>query len=187
MVVVLAAAFAIGVAKEKTARTEVPAHLETATLRSGCFWSLQETLRQIPGVIKTTAGYTGGTLKNPTYAHMKGGDTGHAEALKIIFDPNKTSFENILHFFFKIHDPSTPKRQGNDRGSQYRSAIFYTSEEQKSEAQAVIDQLNESDFKGKIATSLEVANKWWPAEDYHQKFSERTGRGMCHIPYSSLS
>jgi len=155
---------------------------ETAILAGGCFWGMEELFRGQTGVLDTDAGYTGGTLKNPTYAHMKGGDTGHAEALKIVFDPDKTSFENILHFFFKIHDPSTPNRQGNDRGSQYRSAIFTTSPTQKHIAESVIAAANASGkWPAKIVTEITQAGEFYKAEEDHQDYLQKYPNGYtCH-------
>ncbi len=159
---------------------------ETAILAAGCFWGVQYYFDQIPGVLETEVGYTGGTSDNPSYEQVCGHGTGHAEATKIIFDPGKINYETLLRQFFRMHDPTQMNRQGPDVGDQYRSAIFYDSEEQKTTAQKIIDELNKSKFAGKIVTSLEPAGKFWPAEDYHQKFTERTGQGMCHIPYAPV-
>jgi len=159
---------------------------ETAIFAAGCFWGVQYYFDQIPGVLETEVGYTGGTSDNPSYEQVCGHGTGHAEATKIIFDPGKINYETLLRQFFRMHDPTQMNRQGPDVGDQYRSAIFYDSEEQKTTAQKIIDELNKSKFAGKIVTSLEPAGKFWPAEDYHQKFTERTGQGMCHIPYAPV-
>lgn len=160
--------------------------MNSLILAAGCFWGVQYYFDQVPGVVNTEVGYTGGRTKNPTYEQVCAHGTGHAEAVKLLFDPQKVSYETLLRQFFRMHDPTTLNRQGPDVGDQYRSAIFYQDEEQKKQAQTVIDELNKSRFEGKIVTTLEKATVWYPAEDYHQKFSERTGRGMCHIPYKAI-
>jgi len=157
----------------------------TAIFAAGCFWGVQYYFDQVPGVLETEAGYTGGHTDNPTYDQVCADGTGHAEAVKIVYDPQKISYETLLRQFFRMHDPTQINRQGPDVGDQYRSAIFCQSEEQKNTAQKIIE-LNKSKFNGKIATTLESAEKFWPAEDYHQKFTECTGRGMCHIPYQPI-
>jgi methionine-S-sulfoxide reductase len=159
---------------------------ETAVFAAGCFWGVQYYFDQVPGVIETEVGYTGGHTDNPSYEDVLTHTTGHAEATKIVFDPAKASFETLLKQFFRMHDPTQLNRQGPDVGDNYRSAIFYQDEEQKEAAQDVINELNKSEFKGKIVTTLEKAGKFWPAEDYHQKFTERTGRGMCHVEYAPV-
>lgn len=159
---------------------------EVAILAAGCFWGVQYYFDQVPGVIKTEVGYIGGKKDNPSYEQVCYEKTGHAEAVKIEFDPKKVSYETLLKQFFRMHDPTQLNRQGPDVGDQYRSAIFYDSESQKESAKETIEKLNKTEFDGKIATTLEKANKFWLAEDYHQKFTERTGRGMCHIPYKPV-
>ncbi len=156
--------------------------MEKAIFAGGCFWGMEELFRQLPGVTDTEVGYTGGQLKNPTYHDMKTGTTGHAEALEITFDPSVISYRQLLRFLFKIHDPTTPNRQGNDRGSQYRSAIFYANDAQKQEAQAVIDAANASGkWPGNIVTELEPAGTFYIAEDYHQDYIKHKPDGYtCH-------
>lgn len=154
---------------------------EAAIFAAGCFWGVQYYFDQVPGVIETSVGYIGGTLDQPTYEQVCSGQTGHAEAVKILFYPEKISFSALLEHFFRLHDPTQLNRQGSDIGSQYRSAIFYHNNQQKMVAQAVIDDLNKKNFNNKIVTTLEPHKKFWPAEVYHQKFTERTGRGMCHV------
>lgn len=145
--------------------------LETATLAAGCFWGTEAYFGKLPGVVETKVGYTGGTLKNPTYHDATTGTTGHAESVEIRFDPKKVSYENILLHFFKMHDPTTPNQQGNDRGTQYRSAIFYHGEQQKKEAQEVMKRVEASKAWGaKLSTELAPAGVFYPAEDYHQKY-----------------
>lgn len=159
---------------------------DTAIFAAGCFWGVQYYFDQVPGVISTIAGYTGGSINNPTYEQVCSGDTGHAEAVKIIFNTAKVDYERLLYHFFRMHDPTQLNRQGPDIGRQYRSAVFYTSENQKKTTAEVINELNQKKFAGKIVTELEPVMVFWPAEDYHQKFTERTGRGMCHVSYAPL-
>ncbi len=156
---------------------------ETAYLAGGCFWGMQDLIRKQPGVVTTEVGYTGGQTVQPVYKTVKTGSTGHAEAIKIIFDPNQTSFEKILLFFFKIHDPTTVNRQGNDIGSQYRSAIFYTDENQKQIAENVKTRVQNSQaWKLPVVTELTAFTNWWPAEDDHQDYLERYPDGYtCHF------
>ncbi len=156
--------------------------MEKAVIAGGCFWGLQELLRALPGVAATRVGYTGGHLVNPTYHDTHDSKSGHAEAVEITFDPGRTSFRRILEYFFRIHDPSTPDRQGNDRGTQYRSAIFYADDEQKNIAQGVIEAVNASGkWPGKVATRLEPAAIFYPAEDYHQDYLRKNPGGYtCH-------
>ncbi|MDB5478071.1 MAG: msrA [Alphaproteobacteria bacterium] len=128
---------------------------ETAILAGGCFWGMEELFRQLPGVMDTRVGYTGGDFENPTYNDMKTGRTGHAEALEITFDPARLSYKKLLEFFFRIHDPSTPNRQGNDRGTQYRSLICYLNEQQKNTAAEVIREVDASGrWPCKVLTEL---------------------------------
>lgn len=159
---------------------------ETAVFAAGCFWGVQFYFDQVPGVLETTAGYTGGHKDNPSYEDVVGHTTGHAEAVKIVFDPGKISYETLLKHFFRIHDPTQLNRQGPDVGDNYRSAIFYQNEKQKNAAQKIIDELNSNEYKGKVVTDLEPSSTFWPAEDYHQKFTEKTGRGACHVDYAPV-
>jgi methionine-S-sulfoxide reductase len=145
--------------------------METATFAAGCFWGVEEHFRKLPGVMSTEVGYTGGTTANPKYDEMHDGHTGHAESVKIEFDPTKISYQALLDQFFKMHDPTTKDRQGNDTGTQYRSAIFYNNEEQKKEAMAFKEKVEKSGaWKAPIVTEVAEAKKFWPAEDYHQKY-----------------
>jgi methionine-S-sulfoxide reductase len=157
---------------------------ERTILAGGCFWGMQDLFRKLPGVLSTRVGYSGGTEPHATYAKVKTGMTGHAEALEIIFDPTKTSFRELLEFFFKIHDPTTVDRQGGDRGSQYRSAIFFDSDEQLAVAQRTIADVEESGlWPGKLVTQLAPAGDFWEAEDVHQDYLERYPNGYsCHFP-----
>jgi peptide methionine sulfoxide reductase msrA/msrB len=155
---------------------------ETAILAGGCFWGMQEILRQIPGVIKTTVGYTGGTVPNPTYEMVCSHITGHAEAVQVVFDPSKLTYEQLLGFFFRMHDPTTRDRQENDVGAQYRSAIFYTSEEQRQIAEHVKAQVDKSGkWKNPVVTEITKASEFYPAEEYHQDYLQKHPSGyMCH-------
>jgi len=147
---------------------------ERAVLAGGCFWDMQDLIRKQPGVISTRAGYTGGTVRNATYRNHDG----HAEAIEIIFDPEKLSFRTLLEFFFQIHDPTTLNRQGNDRGTSYRSAIFYTSDEQKRVAEDTIADVEASGlWPGKVVTELVPASEFWEAEPEHQDYLERYPNG----------
>ncbi len=156
--------------------------MEKAILAGGCFWGMEDLIRKIPGVIDTRVGYTGGNFPDPTYKDMTTGKTGHAESIEITFDPEKISFEKILHYFFQLHDPTTANRQGNDIGSQYRSAIFYLSDEQKETAEKVIEAANASGkWPGKIVTEVTPASKFYEAEDYHQDYLIKNPSGYtCH-------
>ncbi len=166
-------------------RTENKKH-EVAIFAAGCFWGVQYYFDQVPGVIETEVGYIGGKTENPTYEQVCSHTTGHAEATKITYDPAKVSFETLLKQFFRMHDPTQFNRQGPDVGDQYRSAIFYLDQEQKRLAQKVIDELNKSEFNGKIATTLEPAATFWRAEQYHQKYTKKTGLGACHVDYAPV-
>ncbi len=156
---------------------------ETAILAGGCFWGMEEIIREIPGVIKTTVGYTGGKTANPTYAEVSSGETGHAEAIEVVFDPGKLSYEALLDYFFRMHDPTTSNRQHNDVGTQYRSAIFYNSEAQKQTAERVKARWDKSgEFKRPIVTEITAATKFYSAEEYHQKYLVKNPGGYtCHV------
>ena len=153
---------------------------EKAVLAGGCFWGMQDLVRKLPGVLRTRVGYSGGDVPNATYRNHGT----HAEALEVEFDPTQTSFRDLLEFFFQIHDPSTPGRQGNDRGSSYRSAIFYTSDEQLATAQQTIADVNASGlWPGKVVTELAPAGPFWEAEPEHQDYLVKHPNGYtCHYP-----
>ena len=155
---------------------------ETAIVSGGCFWGMQNILRDIPGVIKTTVGYTGGTVPNPTYEIVCSHTTGHAEAVEIIFDPSKLTYEQLLGYFFRMHDPTTRNQQENDIGAQYRSGIFYTSNDQKQTAERVKMQVDKSGkWKDPIVTEITKATVFYPAEDYHQDYLVKNPSGYnCH-------
>jgi peptide-methionine (S)-S-oxide reductase len=152
---------------------------ERAVLAGGCFWGIQDLIRKLPGVESTRVGYTGGDVPNATYRNHGS----HAEGIEIIFDPAKTSFREMLEFFFQIHDPSTPNRQGNDAGASYRSAIYYTSEAQKKIAEDTIKDVDASGlWPGKVVSELEAAGDFWEAEPDHQDYLERVPNGYtCHF------
>ena len=153
---------------------------ETATLAGGCFWGVEELIRKLPGVIETTAGYTGGTLENPTYEQVKKGSTGHAETVEIRFDPEKISYDEILDFFFRLHDPTTKNRQMNDVGTQYRSTIFVHNDQQREAARRAIER-NQPRWPKPIVTEIADATTFWPGEDYHQDYLQRLPWGYnCH-------
>lgn len=150
-----------------------------AVLAGGCFWGMEELIRALPGVISTEVGYTGGKNENPTYENHPG----HAEAVQIEYDPARISYREILDFFFRVHDPTTMNRQGNDVGMSYRSAIFYADDEQKKEAEAMIDLVNQSKrWSSPVVTSLEPLGVFYPAEKYHQDYLQNNPSGYtCHF------
>jgi methionine-S-sulfoxide reductase len=153
---------------------------EIATLAGGCFWGVEELVRKLPGVADTTVGYAGGTLDKPRYEDVKTGRTGHAESLQIVFDPSKISFGDILDFFFRLHDPTTTNQQGNDIGTQYRSAIFYHDEDQRIVAESAKERA-QTKWPRPIVTAIVPFANFYPAEDYHQDYLERNPHGYtCH-------
>lgn len=147
----------------------------------GCFWGLEDLLRTQPGVLDTEAGYTGGENKNPTYENHPG----HAEAVEITYDPNVTTYKKLLDFFFQIHNPTTLNQQGNDKGTSYRSAIFYATNEEKEIATEMIDIVNQSGrWPDQVVTTVEPLTQFWPAEAYHQDYLEKNPGGYtCHAIY----
>ncbi len=155
---------------------------EHAILAGGCFWGVENILRELPGVVSTTVGYTGGDLKSPKYSHIKTGETGHAESISIEFDPAKLSYADLLKMFFRLHDPTQLNRQMNDVGTQYRSAIFYGSERQKETAEEVRAELEASGkWKKPIVTQIVPALPFWPAEEEHQDYLRKHPEGYnCH-------
>lgn len=152
---------------------------ERAVLAGGCFWGVQDLLRKYPGVLTSRVGYTGGDVPNATYRHHGT----HAEAVEIIFDPNRITYRDLLEIFFQIHDPTTPNRQGNDRGPSYRSAIFYTTDEQRRVAEETIADVNASGlWPGKVVTEIAPASEFWEAEPEHQDYLQRVPNGYtCHF------
>ncbi|MEO8735072.1 MAG: peptide-methionine (S)-S-oxide reductase MsrA [Edaphobacter sp.] len=152
---------------------------ERAILAGGCFWGMQDLFRRYPGVISTRVGYTGGDVSNATYRNHEG----HAEAIEVVFDPKQIAFRRLLEFFFQIHDPTTSNRQGNDTGTSYRSAIFYTTDEQKQVAEDTIADVNASGlWPGRVVTEVVPATAFWQAEPEHQDYLERIPHGYtCHF------
>ncbi len=154
-----------------------------ATFAAGCFWGVEEAFRTLEGVVSTRVGYTGGTTKNPTYEQVCTDQTGHAEAVEIIFDPKVISYEKLVFKFFQIHDPTTLNRQGPDVGSQYRSSIFYHDEDQKKAVEGIMRKIKLSSvLRGPIVTEVLPAQEFYPAEEYHQKYLMKKGVPVCHIP-----
>jgi methionine-S-sulfoxide reductase len=165
------------------AATATARQTEVAVLAGGCFWGVEEILRAVPGVLDTDVGYTGGWLENPTYHDTHDSKSGHAESIRVTFDPSVLSYEELLEqWFFKLHDPTTLNRQGNDIGTQYRSAIFPQSPEQEATARAVIERVNKSGkWPRPVTTSIEPAGKWYSAEGYHQDYLRKNPGGYtCH-------
>lgn len=159
--------------------------MQQACFAAGCFWGVQFYFDQIPGVAQSSVGYTGGTTENPSYEDVCYKNTGHAEAVLLEFDASQVSYEQLCQHFFRLHDPTQLNRQGPDVGDQYRSAIFYVSDAQHDVAQQVL-QRSQPNFNQPIVTTLQPLGAFYSAEDDHQKYAERTGRGMCHIPYKAL-
>lgn len=157
-----------------------------AIFAAGCFWGVQYYFDQVPGVVRTTAGYTGGHVKNPTYEEVCTHTTGHAEAVLVEFNPDEVSYQTLLKHFFRMHDPTQLNRQGPDVGDSYRSAIFYIDDAQQAAAEAASNEA-QAHTKEKIVTQIVPAGAFYEAEGYHQKFAERTGRGICHISYEPVS
>ncbi len=155
---------------------------QTAHLAGGCFWGMEELVRLIPGVLETEVGYTGGSTPNAVYEQVKTGRTGHAESLKIVFNPQQLTYRHLLFEFFRMHNPTTHNQQGNDIGTQYRSAIFYLNDEQKHTAEEVIKTVDASgDWKAKVVTEIVPYKEFFRAEEYHQKYLVKNPRGYtCH-------
>jgi peptide-methionine (S)-S-oxide reductase len=156
--------------------------MQIATYGAGCFWGVEAAFREVPGVVETAVGYSGGTLENPTYRDVCSDRTGHAEVVQVKFDPARVSYEQLLDVFWRIHDPTQHNRQGPDVGSQYRSAIFFHSSEQEAVARASKEKLEKSGrYRRPIVTEITPANTFWRAEEYHQQYLEKRGIRSCHI------
>jgi len=157
--------------------------MENATFAAGCFWHVEATFRKVKGVISTRVGYTGGRFENPTYEDVCSHKTGHAESVEVQYDPAVVSYDGLLNVFWEMHDPTTLNRQGPDVGSQYRSAIFYHTAEQKTAAHASKNKLQATDRyrKRKIVTEIVPASVFYPAEEYHQRYLEKRGAVSCRI------
>ncbi len=155
---------------------------EKATFGAGCFWGVEAAFRQVKGVTSTSVGYMGGTLENPTYEDVCTDRTGHAEVVEVFYDPAEVSYEELLEVFWSIHDPTTLNRQGPDRGTQYRSVIFYHTPAQEAAARASKEKLQGSGiFKRPIVTQIEPAKEFYRAEEYHQQYYEKMGRRSCRF------
>jgi peptide-methionine (S)-S-oxide reductase len=171
---------------EKPVETGSPngtaSNAKIATFGAGCFWGVEAAYRQIPGVLSTRVGYLGGTMENPTYRDVCSGRTGHAEVVEVTYDPGRLTYDDLLTVFWENHDPTTLNRQGPDVGEQYRSAIFYHGDEQKSAAEASKEERNRSGrYRQPIVTEITPASTFYPAEEYHQQYLEKRGLASCHI------
>ncbi len=151
-----------------------------ATFAAGCFWGVEAAFRQLPGVVEAVSGYTGGHAENPTYRQVCGHGTGHAEAVEVTYDPQRVSYGQLLDLFWQMHDPTQLNRQGPDVGDQYRSAIFTHGPEQEREAIASRD-LEQKKYTRPIVTQIVAAPRFWPAEEYHQRYFEKNGGAACHV------
>ena len=158
---------------------------QKALFAAGCFWGVQYYFDQVPGVVNTVVGYTGGHTEDPTYDEVASRTTGHAEATLLEFDPEQVSYETLVKQFFRMHDPTQLNRQGPDVGDEYRSAIFFYDQEQRKTAIHIRNAEQKARDK-MIVTEIEPAGPFYEAEPYHQKFTERTGIGMCHVPYAPV-
>jgi peptide-methionine (S)-S-oxide reductase len=154
--------------------------IETASFGAGCFWQVEVEFRNTPGVVDAVVGYMGGNVENPTYEQVCTDRTGHAEVVEVKFDPDEISYEQLIDVFWGLHDPTQMNRQGPDVGTQYRSAIFVSSDEQREVAEASRERAQEG-YDRPIATTIEPANSFWPAEDYHQRYLEKRGLATCRI------
>ena len=159
---------------------DVPEGLDRAAFAAGCFWGVEEFFLAVPGVVDAVSGYEGGHVDRPTYGQVCSGATGHAEAVLVTFDPTRVTFEHLLEEFWRHHDPTTPDRQGPDRGTQYRSAVFVRDDAQAATARASLDAV-QARFDRPIVTQVTGASTFWPVEAYHQRYTQRTGRGGCHV------
>jgi peptide-methionine (S)-S-oxide reductase len=153
-----------------------------ASFAAGCFWGVEARFREIPGVLDAAVGYMGGTTSNPTYEHVCSGQTGHAETVQLTFDDAQVSYAELLDRFFALHNPTTLNRQGPDRGTQYRSVIFWHEPEQQQAAQEKIRQVDASGkWNSPVVTQVQPAGEFWRAEEYHQRYLEKNGGGFCHL------
>jgi peptide-methionine (S)-S-oxide reductase len=158
--------------------------IEKATFAAGCFWGVEAGLRQLPGVVSTAVGYEGGRTENPSYQDVCTDQTGHAEVVQVEFDPAKISYDELLAAFWKLHDPTQLNRQGPDVGTQYRTAIFFHTPEQRMAAQASKEALSKSGrFSKPVATEIVPAQQFYKAEDYHQQYLEKRGLASCHVSF----
>lgn len=171
--------------ESKESKQSKPNTVETATFGAGCFWGVEHFFAEVPGVLSTDVGYMGGSTEDPTYPQVCRGTTNHAEVVHVRYDPGRVSYESLVKLFFKMHDPTTLNRQGPDVGTQYRSVIFYYTDQQKDAAQAVIRQLTEKRvFKRPIVTQLVPAGPFWRGEEYHQDYFNKNPGRSCHVNFS---
>jgi len=155
---------------------------EKATFGAGCFWGVEAAFRQVPGVVETRVGYLGGTMVNPSYRDVCTGKTGHAEVVEVVYDPRRVAYEQLLDVFWAMHDPTTIDRQGPDVGTQYRSAIFFHSDNQEAVANSSKSALEQAKrFRRPIVTEIVPASPFYPAEEYHQRYLEKQGITSCHL------
>lgn len=162
-------------------------HTDQAFFAAGCFWGVEQAFYETPGVVETKVGYAGGHTQNPTYEEVCGQATGHAETVQVTYDPAKVTYQKLLDVFFGVHDPTEINRQGPDVGSNYRSAIFYLNDQQKQAAEQYIASLTTSGaYKKPVATEVSAATKFWPAEDYHQKYFLKHTDFVCPVPGREL-
>ncbi|KAF3764427.1 PMSR-domain-containing protein [Cryphonectria parasitica EP155] len=180
----------LGVATENgvgATSAHIPEGAQKATIAAGCFWGVEHIYRKHfadKGLYDARVGYIGGDTKSPSYRAVCTGETGHAEATQLIYDPTKITYAQLLEFFYRMHDPTTKNRQGNDRGTQYRSGIFYHDAEQKRVAEEITAKVNEQWYSGKVATEVIEAGQWWDAEDYHQLYLDKNPSGyQCASHY----
>lgn len=159
---------------------DAPEGLALATFAAGCFWGVEDFFRHVDGVVDAVSGYTGGGVEAPTYEQVCSGRTGHAEAVLVTFDPSKVTYDELLAAFWRHHDPTTPNRQGPDVGTQYRSAVFVHDDGQEAAARASLEAFQHR-FSRPIVTEVTPASTFWPAEEYHQRYVEKTGHGACHV------
>ncbi|KAL3425381.1 peptide methionine sulfoxide reductase [Phlyctema vagabunda] len=170
----------LGISATAPAQASIPDGAARATIAAGCFWGVEHMYRKAftgKGLYDARVGYIGGDSANPSYRAVCSGNTGHAEALQVVYDPSQITYRQLLEFFYKMHDPTTSNQQGPDRGSQYRSGIFYHDQEQKSVAEEVTKLVNDKWWKGKVVTEILPAGEWWDAETYHQKYLDKNPGG----------
>ncbi len=183
----LRASVAMSATETGSAAAAIPEGAQKATVAAGCFWGVEHEYRKYfsgKGLYDARVGYIGGDTKNPSYRSVCSGQTGHAEATQIIFDPERISYRQLIEFFYKMHDPTTKNQQGNDRGSQYRSGIFFHDAEQERIAREITVQANAQWWHGRIVTEILPAQQWWDAEDYHQLYLDRNPDGyVCESHY----
>lgn len=161
--------------------------IREAYFAAGCFWGVQDYFDKVPGVVETEVGYAGGHIESPSYEQVCNGDTGHAETTKIVFEPETVDYSDLVRHFFRMHNPTQINRQGPDVGEQYRSAIFYTDDSQRTAAEEIKKELDAGgELEAPIATEITQLKNYYPAEEYHQHYTQKTGIGGCHIAFKPL-